>query len=473
MDACRNVDALKAVDPQHIAHVLNEHYDHRQNCPFGVCQWNQRAIISSDHKKEIHLHGHFYHRVAIDDDDDEETENERELIEYQSIPDDVNQSILHFGVKLNSSNWRDAKFRDLESEMMENGHYRLEQDQWRQLLRLCVILSTSGRAKEMGLSVNEMVAIKLFLDFPDLRRSLKRCFHDNDPQQRSDFQRTFYHWISLMSSAVNKSRDEIGNKLYLPISYDFPLNQMTMYQMTCCGPIVLCTDFETAFSRNPTANTILEVYAPFTEHGLDISWLSSFPDAQRVLYIDATFQISDIHCSSMSQPINIDSFAFNHNFSVSKLMEMDNDLAIAISRIDTSQPGALSLNIDRGGYFKRLSAEEMYSVLLLLSLQFNRKIWNQIKQILNGDLMDQRIKLKLRGILYLRDHVTGLMETVRSVEMDDMPSSLKKFFVSGQDLQIISAISEEVEDCIFLDLVPQVFPTANRLVRIPTLLNVH
>merc|ERR1719361_1079679 len=96
----------------------------------------------------------------------------------------------------NGKEAEEAKFKILEAEIMRNQYERLDQQRWYELLRLCRFLTTSRTAKKMGLTVDEMVAIKLFLDFPNLRRYFRRCFHDRDPQRRSAFQS---HILSLES----------------------------------------------------------------------------------------------------------------------------------------------------------------------------------------------------------------------------------------------------------------------------------
>ena len=94
--SCSNAEAMAAVEPEYIDHVLSEHRDHRRKCQYGDCQWRQRAIINGGSQcVHAQLHGHFYHGVVIDREEEDEREDGTERIEYQSISDDLGQSELY------------------------------------------------------------------------------------------------------------------------------------------------------------------------------------------------------------------------------------------------------------------------------------------------------------------------------------------------------------------------------------------
>ena len=282
--ACRNLEAIESVRDHHIGHTLREHQEYPQ--------WRQKSIITNDHKKEIHLHS--------------ESDDEEERFGYKSIFEDSNSLELQFGAPSNSLNPREAKFTNLKAEMIRNDHYPLNEELFHELLRLCVFLTTSRKSKNMGLIVDEMVALKLYLDFPDLRQYLRRCFHDDDPEKRLDFQRTFYHWNQSIESALNKSRNEFRGRLYLPLFDDAViLDADTMCKLVCFGPTIFHADYESACAFGAGHVTVVEVSAPFSQCGLDVSWLCSATVARRFVFTNTTFQIRNIHSPSM-KPLGLE-----------------------------------------------------------------------------------------------------------------------------------------------------------------------
>ena len=176
--------------------------------------------------EEIHLHGHFYHGVPIDKDADDEKENEDVYIGYKSMFEDFVQSKLQLGAPVAIDDEKDAPFHNLQAEILQNGH--LSDKQWYELDPLCLFLSTSPKAKYMDLKKDEIMALKLYLDFPYLRQYLMGCWHYEDHEERMIYQKTFYHWNRLMQSAISKSQNEINERLYIPICIDNDVNRHVM-----------------------------------------------------------------------------------------------------------------------------------------------------------------------------------------------------------------------------------------------------
>ena len=100
----------------------------------------------------------------------DEKEDDEEWIGYKSICNDVKHSELQFGVPSDSLNPSEATFANLESEITRNLYCTIKEEIFSELLRLCVVLSTSRKAKNIGLTVNELVALKLYIDFRRLKR---------------------------------------------------------------------------------------------------------------------------------------------------------------------------------------------------------------------------------------------------------------------------------------------------------------
>ena len=132
-----------------------------------------------------------------------------------------------------------------------------------------------------------------------------------------------------------------------------------------------------------------------------MSWLSNVPNDQRVLFINTTFQISTVHSPSM--PLDVGTFKMKHPFSVSNLIKMENALLMAAQNtvhIASHQKMTMSLNeLNRGGYFAKMTDEMMHSVLWILSVQ----CWDDLLLIFQDDSVSQSMRMRIRSILFLRD----------------------------------------------------------------------
>ena len=98
-----------------------------------------------------------------------------------------------------------------------------------------------------------------------------------------------------MKSAVNKSAHEIGGRLHLSVSDDAMfLNQSVAF-----------TDYDAPCLLGAGKVTAIELHPPFARCGLDVSWISSYSDAQRVVYYGTTFLITSVHSDSVPHSIPI------------------------------------------------------------------------------------------------------------------------------------------------------------------------
>ena len=442
--ACQNAEAMKNMDSEHIDHVLAEHWKYRRDCSFGNCRWRQISMITVDrvHKKGIDLHGHFYHGVTVDREENDEKDDEEQWIEYESISLDLAQSTLQYGDRSTVNNLKNAKFRDLKSEMTQNECYQIGIEEWKRLLRIGRVLAASTKAMIMGLTMMEIVALKLFVDFSKLQQFIRRCFHERDQKKRLDFQRTFYNLNSRIKSAIKKSQDEIGGKLYIPIfSDDRAVNQSTIFKFTCFGPTNLYADYQTVGSlvSNVDNVIILELYPPFDRCGMDISWLCSYSNGARILFIDGAFQIADVLSERMAPPdLNLYGLEDHDRMSIADLIEMEDDLLIAVQNLTVNErEHILSLNKDdRRGLFAKLSEKQIVCILTLLNLQYRSGIWKEIDEILSDESECQRMQIRLRAILYLRDHVLESLKNVQEVVMEDMIQSIRMFFTESEVVRV-------------------------------------
>ena len=390
--------------------------------------------------------------------DHRQCDDEEKWIGYKSISEDIPQSVLQLGARFTIATVDENLFDDLMTEMMRNDHYSMTEHQWNAILPISRALESSEKAQTMRLTIGEIQALKILLDFPELRQCVMQCHHEEDQEKRLDFQRTFYNFNSRINSAISKSRDEIKGRLYLRILPDDDnLNLLTMYTVTCCGPTLFYTDLETANSMGTENVTILVLYPPFDRLGLDISWLCSYTNGPRILLSNITLQIANIHHPSVPI-IDFNQYAVNDQFSINDLIKTENDLLFAIRNMKwDDNVDTLSLNKqNRIGLFSDLSEKEMWSVLTVLSIQYRPEIWEQIQQILSDDLEHQGMQIRLRAMMYLRDHMINLVNEVRSVAMVDLPRSLKMFFFTPNMQHV---------DCDIVDLskILQLFPMTNQV----------
>eukprot|EP01084_Bolivina_argentea_P249913 418521_1 len=69
-----------------------------------------------------------------------------------------------------------AKFENVKKEIKCNTFHPLKSKEWNQLLKSCLLLSRSQKARISGLKLKEIVAMKLYTDFDGLRCEYKKCF---------------------------------------------------------------------------------------------------------------------------------------------------------------------------------------------------------------------------------------------------------------------------------------------------------
>ena len=124
---------------------------------------------------QIRLHAYFYHKIPMDCDSKEKVikmklKNDDEKIQYKqsSHDNDINDAV--FGAPFTINKRSDAKFKNHKQEILKNEYHTLKAGEWNELLRKCIIFDKSQNAKSMGLNMKEIVALKLYTDFDQLRR---------------------------------------------------------------------------------------------------------------------------------------------------------------------------------------------------------------------------------------------------------------------------------------------------------------
>ena len=104
-------------------------------------------------------------------------------------------------------------------------------------------LAYAAEAKDIGLNIRHITALKLYTDFDELQREFKICFRDEDETDREIRQRQFFWWNSLLEAACSKSPHKIAEKLYTGIknqSMSSSTFSGTFYGMCICPFTPLC-----------------------------------------------------------------------------------------------------------------------------------------------------------------------------------------------------------------------------------------
>eukprot|EP01084_Bolivina_argentea_P152456 265956_1 len=218
--------------------------------------------------------------------------DDQDLTHTKTGTSDGLNTILQFGIP-----WQEtvATFKNPKQEILENKYKPLAIREWNDLLRKCVGLSKTTKAKVSKLTLKQLVALKLYTDFDDLQRELRKCFRKGRKyDEHLKRQREFFHWNQLLETACLQSHDIIISRLYHGVNKPLMLSS---FSGTYYGPISTTTMFDIAKQFAGTNGRILELYPSYSKKGLKVSWLSNFPDEDEVLYINASFEIVNIYAN--------------------------------------------------------------------------------------------------------------------------------------------------------------------------------
>ena len=78
------------------------------------------------------------------------------------------------------------------------------------------------KAKLMGLSLAEIVSLKLYTDFDALQREVRKCFRAEIIYERRERQKSFYFWYDQLKNGIGKSQDIITQKIYHGVDVELP-----------------------------------------------------------------------------------------------------------------------------------------------------------------------------------------------------------------------------------------------------------
>eukprot|EP01083_Nonionella_stella_P126021 381228_1 len=446
-------DQLKDV----IDHCLEFHGDFRTKCIFKPhCSFQSKLSESNSHRL-VQLHGHFYHDFAIDADESEgpnasidTSVNEEKIEHIQYKGGNKSGGILEFGSPFVIKHKNNAKFKNPKEEMLKNTYHHLSKQDWNGLLKKCVTIVKSRDGRRSRMNMKEIVSLKLYTDYDLLQREFRKCFRGDDLKAREQRQREFYFWNNLLQMVCKKSTDAIAVMLYHGVS-DKSLSA-ACFSGTYYGPVSTTIDLKVARGFAGEKGQILELYPSFGAKGLNVSWLSNFPDENEVLYMNVSFQISNIVKISDSLQIGVD-FALDKNLAgnmTSQNMEYCILRALQTINIDSQ---IISLNdMDDGdetqsdlSNFKRLKNYEKLSVLYLLYLQYRPKEWDEL--ISQSNFVSN-------AFMRFREQFISLAQNVTAVSMDKMGKLLQIFFYTKSSDYHLPILNDKQHDltAIYHDL---------------------
>eukprot|EP01083_Nonionella_stella_P307121 1078355_1 len=294
---------------------------------------------------------------------------------------------------------------------------RIRVCEWNNLLRSSTRYVKMRNALKMQLRLKEVIALKLYTDFDDLQREYRRCFRVMERTERIDLQKNFVHWNLLLVSACKKAKDDIGETLYHGVA---SLNKASAFNGKYYGPVSTTTILDVARQFSGATGTILELHSAYSKAGMRLSWLSNYPDEDEVLYMNVTFQITDIidpkteKSKLWPMPSIID-----HKYE-EELEQIKHELQqISIN----SKVLSLNESHDMNEKNENVMVINKISILNLLYLQYKPRRW--------GNICDKNTKYA-ETLTMLREQFVHLIENIKAVQMDDTSPLIQHFFSSDQ-----------------------------------------
>eukprot|EP01083_Nonionella_stella_P275231 934662_1 len=327
---CRNVDLestnkKNAVDKDY-KKTMRDYWDHcceahvykKYQCTHGTEDSKEQdndgddelCIFSrdlTDTSLALVFHRHFYHKHIMGE--------ESELISFglrtmhgQSVidkfkptmdavlahRDDINtKQIFEFGFEWTCKK-SGAKFKNPKQEMLHNSYAVMEAKHWNQLFKRCTSsqdYAKSARTRSLKLNIKEVISLKLYTDYDAQQNEYRKCYRDKDGPKRLLRQAQFFHWNRLLKMAVDKSNDVIVNTVFHGLNTNVTI---PTFSGTYHGPVSTTKEYDIAAGFAGSYGKILELYPSFGKKGLEVGWISNFPDEREVLYFDATFDIKNI-----------------------------------------------------------------------------------------------------------------------------------------------------------------------------------
>eukprot|EP01083_Nonionella_stella_P097075 272897_1 len=174
-------------------------------------------------------------------------------------------------------------------EMINNEYASITAEQWNNTLKQCTILKACLKSKNFednGITINHLLALKLYTDFSRLSHELTKSFRS--PHNKANGRpASFFHWVQSLREAL-ETFGSIPND-----------NQMMIQSQVggvLIGPWSVTSSQEVAV-RFAQPNGMVLAFKPETDlkltkyKMLDLSWISSFPQEQEYLLFDHAIEI--------------------------------------------------------------------------------------------------------------------------------------------------------------------------------------
>eukprot|EP01083_Nonionella_stella_P183497 663325_1 len=406
-----------------------------------VCSFMRNKLSMNDF--QLLLHSHFYHCNIMKEENNrikyvKETMHGQVVIDkfkptMQAILsqstlklDDVEvavNNVSQFGFEWQCGSQM-AQFKNPKQEMLRNKYIAIATTEWNELLRqingACGYMK-SAKSKRMRLTVGEVIALKMYTDFDALQGVYRRAYYDEDENERYSIQRQFYHWNELLAKAVAKSRDIITQTLYHGI--DSAVSVATFFGKYY-GPWSTTKLLRVAKDFAGDNGRVLEIFPSFGRKGLDVSWISRFPDEQEVIYFDATFDIRRIFdvCAEAQAPGDITL----RTLTVLKALQSINVNSTIMSFNENALQEEFDFDLQRTETFRGLNGSELISIFYLLYLQYKPCEWKQLVES-HDDIYTQIALAKYR------DQFAQLTQNVTTIRMECASELIKYFFSVDMD----------------------------------------
>eukprot|EP01083_Nonionella_stella_P044795 120502_1 len=315
------------------------------------------------------------------------------------------KDVILFGYEFTTKH---GNFRNPKDEVLhiELENVSLKVTEWNSLLRGCTRYVKVGKAKLMKLNMKEVVGLKLYTDFDRLQREFRKCFRIINEEKRIEMQKNFVHWNGLLVNACKKANDNIRKTLYHGMAR---LNKASTFRGKYYGPVSTTTALQVAKTFSGDKGSIVVLHPVYSMAGMRLEWISNYPTEDEVLYMNVTFQITDI---------------LDPKTEKSKLLPIEEkslaEIKNALQHISVNS-NVLSLN--SGNTPQNVIVINELSVLKTLYLQYKPQRWDEICQM-NADYAET--------LTVLRDQFVHLIEKVKAVEMHQTSPLIQQFFSVNQ-----------------------------------------
>eukprot|EP01083_Nonionella_stella_P004922 14378_1 len=419
--------------PQY-THCITFHSEHHSICDAGnKCKWNKQIQTET-----YMIHRHFFHDIPMHLElhtirgtlqrERRQRFSTNSKVKYKKtlrslVKNESKQ--LEFGHKYEITDQSEAKYRHPKEEMLKNEFHALQVREWNDLLKKSVYYMSRKEAKRMRLGMKDIVSLKLYTDFDALQRHFRKCFRDKKRDERLKRQKSFYYWYKQLGIASNKSDNIISHKLYHGVDVELPPSTFCgMYH----GPVSTTLAWDIAVAFAGSKGQVIELYPSFGKKGLMVNFLSNFPDEQEVLYLDCSFQISNIFKADETGVIRNQLVEVKTGFAYVEHCMLK---ALQMMSVDSQ---VISLNAPHNNRMKNtgfsaLQSAEKISILYVLYLQYRTDEWQTFVSPEFSNSTEEYMKVAMAKY---RDMFVSLASNVKAVRMERLSTLLQIFFCTPQ-----------------------------------------